>query len=373
MRPRLEYKRILINRWSGHGFLNRVTKGVARYFSQKDDWLDFTKEGPKHWELLDGAITFLFEQEAVERWALRDRPVINLSNRLQHTPFPRVCSDDKAVGKMAAEYFLGKRFKRLLYYYTAPFHYVQMRKQGFRERLMQEGIEPIICEGIESLKAALKAGKVPLAIFTPEDEPALQVISIASEMGLEIPNEIAVLGTNNDEMMCFLSKPPLSSIDIPGEKIGYKAGELLDRVMQGETLEQKEYFVQPEGVIVRRTTDTIGYEDPLIRRAANLMLVNLHAPLGMTMMAAHLGVSRKKMERVFRSELGTTPHAFLRQLRFDRAKHLLHTTDEPISIIADRCGFSDYTKFSRFFSEEAGVPPSRWRKGKKNAAMSQSE
>jgi len=359
----LNPKRILINRWVGHGYLHRIIRGAASYFSQKDDWIDFTKEGPRNEDQLDGAITFLFENEDVARWKRRGIPLVNLSNRLHETGFPRICTDDREVGRLAAGYFLEQRFTRFIFYHTAPFHYVRQRREGFAKRLAEAGCEVCVCEGFDALKAAFLTIKPPTAVFGAEDEPALQAIGLAAKMGLDVPNEVAVLGTNNDETMCQLAKPPLSSIDIPGEKIGYLAGQLLDRLLHGETLEKAEYRLPPVGVIVRQSTDTIAYENAVIRKAAHLMLVNLQSPLGMGELAQRTGVSRKKMERVFRDELDTTPLTFQRNLRLDRGKHLLRATDLPISRISEMCGFSDYTKFSRFFSEQTGTSPSRWRKG----------
>lgn len=354
--------RIVLEVWSQHPFYREISHGAARYFSEKESWADFSKAVHYEPEAMDGAVVAVSTESARGEWEKRRGTIVNFSNALPSPGFASVVSDDIAVGRLAAEYLHGKGYRRFIYFYNNKGHYAHERGQGFRAWLDEAGFEVQVIQSANRFREALPNLRKPAALFAAEDQPGLQAISFGRQAGLSIPEDLAVLGTNNDAVSCLLGKPPLSSVVIDTFGIGYRAAQLLDELLQGHERMAGPLRVPPLRVEERRSTSSVGFENPLISRIATLMLSNIRDPLNLPQIALRAGLSVKTIQRVFAKELATTPRQFFQQQRIEYAQRLLRTSDVSIAEIADRCGYAEYTKFSRAFRRDVGLSPGAWRK-----------
>jgi LacI family transcriptional regulator len=201
----------------------------------------------------------------------------------------------------------------------------------------------------------------PAGVMACDDDRGLQVLAACRLVGLHVPDDIAVIGADNDEFLCDLSDPPLSSVDLGPERIGYAGAALLDRLMRGKTPPRHPVLLSPLGVVSRRSTDVLAIEDPeltvFIRR------IRQHAcdGVGIEDLVGHSRLSASTIRRRCVQLLGRTPKEEMTRVRIERAKTLLTTTDLLVADIAVRCGFFESKHLSRAFFVEVGMTPSNYR------------
>lgn len=359
--------RIVLEVWSKHPFYREIVTGAARYFAEKDSWIDFSKAMRFEPSRVDGAVVAVSSERIQAEWKSQSATVVNFSNSMPESGFPSVLNDDRATGRMAAEYLHGKGYRNFVFLYDNPAQYAFDRGRGFREWLDGAGFPVTVIQSANRFREAIPGLAKPTALYASEDDPGLQAISLGSQAGLSIPDDLAVLGTNNDPVSCLMGKPPLSSIVIDTVGIGYRAAQLLDELLQEHPPPKEPLRLAPRRVLERRSTSAVGFENVVIGRVASLMIDNLADPLTMEQIALRVGMSVKTIERLFRRELDTTPRQFLQQQRFEYAERLLKHTEASIAEVAERCGYAEYTKFSRAFRRHTGVSPGQWRARQKEA------
>ena len=196
------------------------------------------------------------------------------------------------------------------------------------------------------------------------DETGHKAVAAAVDGGLAVPEELAVLGVQNDELVCEAVRPGLSSVALPLVEVGYRASELLDRLMRGEAAPVEPIRLPPIEVIERGSTRMAAVSDPTVARA--LALIQREATEGLTVEglcdALELTMSRRTLERRFHEELGRSPHEQIRRTQIQRARELLGSSDLPLIEIAARCGFSSQPFFSNTFLKYAGERPGAYRR-----------
>ena len=203
----------------------------------------------------------------------------------------------------------------------------------------------------------------PLALMACNDLRALQVVSACHKAGFLVPNEIAILGANNDYLRCAFGKPPLSSVATDRQLAGYRAAELLDRMMvAGRSTGDEDIRIDPISVVVRHSTDVLAIEDRVTCAAVHH--IRQFACKGITAddVAKHVGVSRHVLERKFRHLRGRSTHAEIRQVQIARIKQLLIETDMPLKNIADLVGITHTEYVNVMFSRYVGVTPGMFRR-----------
>ena len=284
--------------------------------------------------------------------------------------------DDVAVGEVAAEYFLGAGYRNFAFVgLDRP--YSRQRLEGFRERLLRENLncdchhvreprnrhymeiwrEPsaTLCEWLQGL---LK----PVGVFAAHDPLGRLVCEAGREMAIPIPEEMAVLGANNDELVCGLSHPPLSSVVIPWDRIGSAVGEWIDALGKKQRRATSPVLVLPGGVNQRQSTTLLAVEDDQLRRALQYLREKFEEGLSIGMMCRDLRLSRRSVEKRFNEHLRITPLDMLNRMRVDRAKTMLVATNRSISIIAEKCGFASQERFAVVFRRHVKMSPSQFRK-----------
>lgn len=319
----------------------------------------------------DGIIAMLDSASEARQAAARRIPLVDLSGALVESPAPRVTLDNRAFGRLAAVHLLGLGLRRFGYYGLANVWYALERGRGFRETVEAAGGTVVECPATSShhtrrpwqwdrrqLEAFLARLRPPVGVFAAHDYRARMVMETARAMGRRIPEDLAVLGVDNDPLTCEFCAPPLSSIEPDGVRVGAEAAALLDGMMASRARRAKSRLIPPKGLTRRESTDTFAVEDPRVAAAVRFIRERFADPIDVARVADHLGVSRRWLEQGFRRCLGVSPHPFICRVRIDRAKELLlETPRKKLAAVARACGFSEVRRMNAVFRRHAGRTP----------------
>ena len=329
----------------------------------------------------DGIIAAISDQSEAHYAKQLGIPIVNLAATIPNLPFPRVVVDHYKVGRVAADHLLQRGFQNLGFYGFHDPWYAQERLRGFRDRVAEAGLDCAVLEQptheaailpwqerYALLNQWLKTLKLPVGIFAVHDYHARILIDQCNMLGLKVPLDVAVVGTDNDTIVCEHCQPTLSSVARNPLENGYKAAALLDQLMAGRTPAKREIFLPPEGVIERGSTDTIVVDDPHVRTVVYYMRDHFQEMLDVEQLSAQVPISRRLLEKRFRQALDCTPHTYLCRLRVDAAKKLLISSPRTkIHSIAKACGFSNQDHMRLVFLRILGMTPKEYRgsEGKK--------
>ena len=364
------------------GYCRRAIMGIAAYGRERCwlleempaqiDSFELVKESPP-----DGVIAHVLDDrlgKALERLRV---PVVNLSSNQVNLRLPTIDADQNTVGKMAADYFWELGYQHYAFFGSASASFSKEREEGYRKALQRMKVsfdtmylnytlrppfERDLQRAEESVTRWLQKLPKPVAIFCSNDEHSRLLSSLCQVGGIPVPESVAILGVDNDETMCLLSSPPLSSVDNPAEQIGYRAAAMLDRMITKGSKRTPSERVPPLCVIERASTERFAAEDPLTRKAIAFIERNLKNPkFSVNAVAEHVGLSRRSLERTFAKQLGITVLAATQRARVRNAKSLLRTSTLPINLIASECGFSNHRRFGIVFRALTNMTPSAFR------------
>ncbi len=363
-------------------FLFLALPGLRRFCDQHPEVNVTVIAEPNRIDLLslsqapDGILGYLQSGRIQEFVHRGDIPAVSILRTSDDT-IPSVGSDDELIGRMAAEYFLGKQFLSFGYFHDGSERISEVRQRGYRQRLREAGHPCAVFtsgartaakgrwyyeDQIPDLADWLLDTPRPLALFCPNDTHGQRAINACELAGLCVPDDVAVLAVSGKDILCQFCKPPLSAIksDLPG--IAYAAAcWLLDRIRGRDDDERLVRVVPPLGVIERASTDTFPVSDRPVARAMHFIKDHLADPIGVSDLAEAAEVSRSSLERRFRKALGCTPGQAIRKIRTDRALHMLADTDLPLLEIALACGFGGAPQFSAQIKTTTGLTPTEYR------------
>ena len=297
--------------------------------------------------------------------------------------FPNAISvdvDDWQVGAEAARTFSQAGFQHFACLGNET-PYSRQRIQGFKSELGKEAqisvhLEESIGEARYSeyfsspspeLKKWLQSLPKPVGIFAVHDPLGRYLCGVCNQLKdqTKVPEDIAVIGANNDELVCGLSHPMLSSVSIPWDTLGAAIGESVRSILAGETLPTAPILVPSSGVVLRHSANHLAVEDPTLRRVMSYLSEHLLEAITIESMCQDLNIARRSLEQKFREFFDCTPWEMLCRQRVTRAKKLLTETNHPISIISELSGFNDPERMAVVFKRLEGAPPSAYRKGRK--------
>jgi LacI family transcriptional regulator len=201
-----------------------------------------------------------------------------------------------------------------------------------------------------------------VGVMACDDEHGLDMLNACQRAGLRVPDEVAVVGVNNDEHICGLSNPPLSSIDVNPEYIGYEAAALLDRLMSGAKPPEADIEYPPRELVVRQSSDVVGVAHPQVAEALRYIRAHVGKAIDVTHVANAFGISRSKLDRLFVKWLGRTVKEELLCVQLAQAKKLLTHTDLPIAIVAEQSGFGSSIYFHQVFRQRIGCTAGTYRR-----------
>jgi LacI family transcriptional regulator len=195
------------------------------------------------------------------------------------------------------------------------------------------------------------------------DDCGMHVLRACRDVGAVVPDQVAVIGVDNDEFLCGLSSPPLTSIELGCEEIGYEAAAVLERLMRGEKVPRRLAPVKPRRVVCRQSTDILAVDDEESARAIHYIRTHACARIRVRDVCNHVGASRARLEPTLRRILGRTIHKEIQRVRIERAKELLRSSGMTIKLIARASGFRTVQYMTRLFRSVTGTTPARFRGG----------
>ncbi|MEL6110636.1 MAG: XylR family transcriptional regulator, partial [Planctomycetota bacterium] len=366
------------------GYGRGVMQGVGQHVSQvnRDDacsnWRIYRSEPSvsvlplmKKWKP-DGVIAHIASQELARPLSRIKQPVVNTTSTVPDWHGPLVEVDHDEIGRMAADHFLSRGFRSFGYVGSEWAGFSIAREAAFRSGIEASGYRVSTChldylpspptdQAWNHVDAQLvrwiKQLELPCAVLASNDRPARELADACQSLRLDVPDEIAILGVDDDEYECFLGEPPISSIVNPSEAIGHAACQLLTELMDGGEPPKMSQVLTPPRVIVRQSSDSYAVQDPYLREA--LEMIRRDAVNGVTPAMIHdrLECSRRLLERRFRTLLGHSMLEEIRRVQLRHAHQLLLETRLPIERIADLVGFTHPRTFSTLFRKRFGSSP----------------
>jgi len=289
----------------------------------------------------------------------------------------QVTCDNRPIGRYAAEYFLARKFSHYAYVGEVSGAFWSMERQAtYCERLSREGFSCIVYPplsaaarkdfGVEQAALCdwLKTLPKPVAIFVANDVRGRQVLDSCLKAGVAVPQEAAVLGVDNDEMLCETTNPQMSSIQMNTEQTGFEAARLLDGMMRSRRRTVKKVVLTYgySNLVTRQSTETVQIGDAIIARALEFIRINAGIAVTVDDLVRHLHVSRRSLETRFKAMLGRTVYSEIMRVRLERVQTLLRETPMTIEAISDTCGFASASHLGSVFRSHFEMTLSSYRR-----------
>ena len=305
-------------------------------------------------------------------------PTVIADTDIQYPGVTSIDVDDWQVGAEAARAFAQAGYRSFACLGNST-PYSKQRIEGFRRELgeavpVSTHLEDAFDEARYSedfaqpnagLRDWLEGLPKPVGIFAVHDPLGRFLCGACRQLGIRVPEEVAVIGANNDELVCALSYPMLSSVSIPWDTIGEKVGDAMRSLLAGELPTAEPVRVPAGGVVLRHSANHLAVEDPVLRRVMSYLSERIQDPITVEILCDELRLARRGLERKFREYYHCTPWEMLCKLRVTRAKQLLSETNHPISTISELCGFNDPERMAVVFNRVEGLSPSAFRKGER--------
>lgn len=365
-------------------FENRFSRGtfpgVVAYTRQQTDWrlvsrtLDQVYAFDHGLKGFSGIISVSADPRVRQLAIENEIPCVRVGNSVDEQGASWVSVDDTAIGMMAAEYFAGLGLKHFAYVGNGDWTFVQERLAGFSSGLASRGFDPVqhvmgamydgqrtrFERGVEKL---LRSLPLPCGLLAANDPTAAAVVDQCRLLGLRVPDDIAVLGVDDDELTCELSEVPLSSIASPLHAIGYEAARLLHQSLAQPGKPSTQMRLPPLRVVDRASSDLIALEDEDVVAALRLISRHLAEPIGVEWVVKQLPVARRTLYRKFKTLVGRTILDQIHHVRFQKAKELLAESDLSLDVVAQRSGFVSACWLGNCFRRELNTTPARFRRG----------
>lgn len=353
-----------------------IVRGVLRYSDQIGHWqfvqkrnLPFVEFDDLDLHTVDGMIGGFYQQDWVERVKKWGIAAVNTSNHHADLPLPRVGPDDGVIGRDGGKYLLGRGFAQFGFVTHSDSWFSKRRLAGFIDVVEKRAGRPCHVfdaqgvfspESYEHIRGWVEQLPKPIAIFAANDSRGRHVIEAATELGLRVPEDVAVLGTDNNEWISALTSTPMSSIPLNGYETGYRAAEVLADILAGrEPVAHQE--ILPMGIITRRSTDVITTDDTLITKAIGYIQDHCDQSITVENVLDYLGVSRKTLEIRMKRSIGLTPQVAILTAQIERAKVMLVNSTTSMRKVSMACGFKQQARFNIVFKRLTGMTPGQYR------------
>jgi LacI family transcriptional regulator len=381
MRAKARKRTILLALTSAHhGFY----RGAARYAAEHD-WhvvadIIYDATIPVGWRG-DGILSFVGHWDDLAKYVTSAGvPVVEISSVRKDLGLPSVIEDNETIGRLGGEHLLERNLKNFAWASFSDDAVNEERFRGFAASVREAGFDCLQLLPFNTRRSSrlnrhlnwtLRRRRVintirslghPLGIFCYNDCVAADIVDACIEAGIQIPDQVAVLGVDNDPVICDCVQVPLSSVRHDLEGMAYEAAALLDRLIDGEPPPDIPQRIAPKGVVTRRSTELLAVEDPTVSVALRYIQDNFReGDLSVGDVVAQCGVPRRSLERAFRRELQRTLLHEILRVRVSYAQKLLETTSLSVTDIAARSGFVNLNHFFRVFQGRTGFTPRKFR------------
>jgi LacI family transcriptional regulator len=324
-----------------------------------------------------GIIVNNFDQETVDVLRKTGRPVVSTCLSPTAPNFHQVTRDEASIGSVAAKHLLECGLRNFGYFgppWSGP---TSGRQGGFCQTLQSLSYTPSVCythpAGTNPVDGTFISRKnvcqwvrqlpKPSGVFAPSDTWALWLCGVCRQVGVKVPEDIAIIGAENDELLCDLAHPSISSVAIPAESIGYEAAAMLDRLMRHEKVSKEPLLLPASNVVMRQSTNILVGVEPVVSKAVRFIREHFCELISVEDMMQNVHMHRRSFERKFRAAIGRSPAQEIHRMRIALAKTLL-AADPPIKIdsIVLRCGFPSRKQFFKAIHQATGMTPADYRR-----------
>lgn len=375
--PKPPHYRVALVIETSNAYARNLLRGVIDYTREHRDWsITLWEHGrgdtPPDWLRTwngDGIIARIETKPIADAVTRLGIPTVDVSSARLLPHLPWIETDDVAIAHMVVDHLVERGFQRFAFCGERRFQWSGWREQAFVARIKERGgrveVFPAVAE-IDSERERLAIERwlrqlpKPIGIMACYDPRGRQILDICRNGGIAVPDEVAVVGVDNDELLCELADPPLSSVEPEDRRTGYEAASMLDELMRGG-LVSTSVRLPPRRLVARRSSDVLSIDDPVI--AGLIAFIRDHACAGINVNTLLLrsNLSRRILDQRFERLLSMTPHAYIQRVRLAKAKDLLAQTILPLATIAERTGFSHGEYLSVVFKREFGITPKQFR------------
>ena len=357
-----------------------ITRGVTRYAKNHPNWRLYgygwmfrPLEAVEFWEG-DGIIARIESPEDAERLAALQIPVVDVAGAYLHPGFHQVNNNDDLTGRMAGDHLLSRGFRHFAFCGVKGVGWSEKRKAGFIAALgTTAACVPVFEESLpwweqlensEHLNDWLSELEYPVGVFACNDTAGLKLTELCGKLAVEVPEAVAILGVDNEDVLCEMAATTLSSIALDCETIGYRAASVLDRLLNtADTPSRTDTPLQvpPLQIIVRESTQIFTCEDPLVEQAVRYIRTHASAPIRVPDVLSQVVTSRRNLEKRFRFQMGHTLHEEIIKARLEYSKVLLRNSNATVASIAEESGFQTLQRFHAVFKMRESTTPAKYR------------
>jgi LacI family transcriptional regulator len=382
-----------------------IARGLVRFAKAKPDWRLYgygwmfrPLSGLKDWKG-EGIIARVESPESADLLSSLGLPVVDVAGAYSRPNFRSVTNDDFLTGYKAGLHLIDCGFSRFAFLGVKATLWSERRYQGFEQALAERrGAEPETpgipvferplpwwenlaadsawdqgsafgsaigrAVGLAELAEFLRRLEGPTALFACNDTTGLRATELARRLGIAVPESLAILGVDNEDILCELASPSLSSVMLDCEAIGYRAASELDAILSGRealSRDRRTIEVPPKEIAERESTRIFACEDKLVSKAVTMIRARAHEGIGVSDLLGSLPASRRSLETRFRAAMGRSIHEEIVRAKLARAKRLLRETEETVERVAEGSGFGSVQRFYEIFKKAEGMSPSAWR------------
>lgn len=361
----------------------RLIRGISNYADRHGRWhLLLDPRDHEHRSALPdgwqghGIIARITSQKQLEKLQARKLPLVNVDDVMEpRAGLASVITDESALADMALSHLLDRGFRQFAYFAPPSLDYSKRREAAFVEKVRSAGYECAVykpgyragrrlgwAERLKRVDRWIRSLPQPVGVLAVDANKARQLAEICHLSGIRVPDDVAVLAGSLDELLCDVSTPPLSSINVASERIGHDAAQLLDAMMVGHAEPVAPIEIPPRGVQSRQSTDLLAIDDEEIVDA--LRYIRTHACRGIIVedILRQVPISRRSLEIQFRKYLGRSPAREIRRVQLEHSRDLLGRRELSITEVALSCGFANATRFGVAFKKDTGKTPHSFRK-----------
>jgi LacI family transcriptional regulator len=366
----MDRRRVLVAVNHAFGFGRGVLRGVAAYSREVGDWqitLRLGLAGVTPEEVrrtgCEGVIASVRSPGEVDCLIATGLPVVNVTSRYHHPEMAHVIGDDREFGRLVGEHFLDRGFERLAFLMRSDTAFQQRRFEAFAQTADSAGVPCEKLSDVADLQTDWPGNDdEPLGLMVATDHDGVLAIEACRNAGLRVPEDCAVVGVDNDEIICELCNPPLSSVDRNLDRHGFRAGELMQALLEGAPLPEEPVLIPARGIVQRRSSEFLAIRDEEVRTAMRFIAANRHVNIGVDHVVAATALSRRGLQYRFKRVLGRTISGQILRTRIEAVKELLTASEMTLEQIARRCDYGSFVSLARAFKRAEGISPGRYRK-----------